>query len=92
MQGFRSRADRQQTTLFPECLDDWVDESNSIRAIDVFVDVVELRDLGFDGVNPASTGRPAYPSMPLLLLEKIFRPPKAAFLESNKSPAAHQRQ
>jgi hypothetical protein len=56
------------------------------------VDVLELLDLGFDGVKPASTGRPAYPSMPLLLLEKIFRPPKAAFLESNKSPAAHQRQ
>jgi len=34
MQGFVQGADRQQTTLFPECLDDWVDEGNSIRAVE----------------------------------------------------------
>src|ERR1700682_6287496 len=56
MQGFVQGTDRQQTTLFPECLDDWVGESNSIRAVDVFVDALELRDLGFDGVDPAATG------------------------------------
>src|SRR5882724_6199956 len=44
MQGFVQGTDRQQTTLFPECLDDWVDEGNSIRAVDVFVDALELRD------------------------------------------------
>src|SRR6476620_6997446 len=61
-------ADRQQTRLLPECLDDWVDEGNSIRAVDVFVDALELRDLGFDGVDPAATGRPAYhPSLMLKL-------------------------
>src|SRR5665811_1540017 len=48
-----SSPDRQQTTLLPECLDDWVDESNPVRAVDVFVDALELRDLGFDGVDPA---------------------------------------
>ena len=58
MQGFVRGADRQQTTLLPECLDDWVDENNSVRAVDVFVDALELRDLGFDGVDPAATGRP----------------------------------
>src|SRR5258705_590278 len=68
MQGFVQGADRQQTTLLPECLDDWVDEGNSIRAVDVFVDALELRDLGFDGVDPAATGRPAYhPSLMLKL-------------------------
>jgi hypothetical protein len=41
MQGSVQGADRQQTTLFPECLDDWVVESNSIRAVDVFVDALE---------------------------------------------------
>ena len=60
MQGFVQGVDRQQTTLLPECLDDWVDESNPVRAVDVFVDALELRDLGFDGVNPATTGRPGY--------------------------------
>src|ERR1019366_8481240 len=61
-------ADRQQTTLLPECLDDWVGESNPIRAVDVFVDALELRDLGFGGVDPAATGRPAYHPSPMLKL------------------------
>jgi transposase len=68
MKGFVQRADRQQTTLLPECLDDWVDESNPVRAVDVFVDALELRDLGFDGVDPAATGRPAYHPSPMLKL------------------------
>jgi transposase len=68
MQGFVQGADRQQTTLLPECLDDWVDEGNSIRAVDVFVDALELRDLGFDGVDPGATGRPAYHPSPMLKL------------------------
>ena len=68
MEGFVQGADRQQTTLLPECLDDWVDESNPVRAVDVFVDALELRDLGFDGVDPAATGRPAYHPSPMLKL------------------------
>jgi hypothetical protein len=42
----------------PECLDDWVGESNPVRAVDVFVDALELRDLGFDGVDPAAMPAP----------------------------------
>src|SRR3981189_2055114 len=68
MQGFVQGADRQQTTLLPECLDDWVGESNSIRAVDVFVDALELRDLGCDGVDRAAPGRPAYHPSPMLKL------------------------
>ena len=68
MKGFVEGADRQQTTLLPECLDDWVDESNPVRAVDVFVDALELRDLGFDGVDPAATGRPAYHPSSMLKL------------------------
>ena len=59
MKGFVQGVDRQQATLLPECLDDWVDESNPVRAVDVFVEALELRDLGFDGVDPAATGRPS---------------------------------
>src|SRR5258706_963494 len=65
MKGFVQGAYRQQTTLLPECLDDWVDESNPVRAVDVFVDALELGDLGFDGVDPAATGRPAYHPSPM---------------------------
>src|SRR6266550_79211 len=68
MKGFVQGVDRQQTTLLPECLDDWVGESNPIRAVDVFVDALELRDLGFDGVDPSATGRPAYHPSPMLKL------------------------
>jgi transposase len=68
MRGFVQAADRQQTTLLPECLYDWVAEGNSIRAVDVFVDALELRDLGFDGVDPAATGRPVYHPSPMLKL------------------------
>jgi transposase len=68
MAGFVEGADRAQTTLLPECLDDWVDESNPVRFIDAFVDGLDLRDLGFAGVDPAETGRPAYhPSVHLKL-------------------------
>src|SRR5258705_13917884 len=68
MQGFVQGADRQQATLLPECLEDWVDESNPVRAVDVFVDALELRALGFDGVDPAETGGPASHPSPMVKL------------------------
>jgi transposase len=60
MQGFIQGADRQQTTLLPECLDDLIHESNPVGAFDVVVDTLDLRDLGFEGVVTEATGRPAY--------------------------------
>ena len=68
MPAFVQGAARRQAALLPECLDDWVDESNPVRAVDVFVDALDLRDLGFDGVDPAATGRPAYHPSVLLKL------------------------
>src|ERR1700704_5977900 len=68
MQGFVQGADRRQATLLPGCLDDWVEEKNPVCAVGVFVDALELRDLGFDGVDPAATGRPAYHPSPMLKL------------------------
>src|SRR6516165_7021286 len=68
MRRFVEGADRGQTTLLPECLGDWVEESNPVRAVDVFVEALDLADLGFDGVQPLATGRPAFhPSMLLKL-------------------------
>src|SRR5437016_5356771 len=56
--------DRGQNTLFPECLEDWIHEDNPVRVIDVFVDELDLGELGFGGVDPEATGRPSYhPSM-----------------------------
>ena len=58
--------DRSQRTLFPERLDDDVGDDNPVRAIDVFVDELDLGELGFGGVEPRATGRPASHLAPLL--------------------------
>jgi hypothetical protein len=56
MGRFGERVDRRQATLLPECLEDWVNENNPVRAVDVFVDALKLAALGFDGVQPLATG------------------------------------
>jgi len=69
MKRFIEGEERTQVTLLPECLDDYVGEDNPVRVVDVFVDELDLGTLGFDGVDPAMTGRPAY--HPAVLL-KIY--------------------
>jgi transposase len=68
MKRFVEGQDRGQSTLFPECLEDWIDEDNPVRVIDVFVDELDLADLGFVGVDPEATGRPSYHPSVLLKL------------------------
>ena len=68
MKRFVEGADRGQSTLLPECVDDFIDESNPVRVIDAFVEALDLGKLGFDGVDPAATGRPAYHPSALLKL------------------------
>jgi transposase len=68
MRRFVEGTDRSQNTLFPECLDDWIDEDNPVRVIDVFVDELDLAELGFSGIDPEVTGRPAYHPSVLLKL------------------------
>jgi len=58
--------DRTQSVLFPERLDDWIDEDNPVRAVDVFVDALDLAQLGFERALPAETGRPGYHPATLL--------------------------
>jgi transposase len=60
MKRFMEGADRDQATLLPECLEDWVEEDNPVRAIDAFIDALNLGDLGFCGVDPKATSRPSY--------------------------------
>src|SRR3954451_15933891 len=68
MRRFVEGVDRRQTTLFPESLEDWVSDDNPVRVIDAFVDALDLRALGFDGVVPEATGRPSYHPAALLKL------------------------
>mgnify|MGYP001570414193 CR=1 FL=1 len=66
MKRFVEGMDRSQGTLLPERLDDYIAEDNPVRAIDVFVDALDLKTLGFDGIQPEATGRPAYHPATLL--------------------------
>lgn len=67
MKRFVQGESRSQCTLLPECLDDYIIENNPVRVVDVFVDELDLGKLGFEGVAPAATGRPAY--HPAILLK-----------------------
>ena len=69
MKRFIEGEDRSQVTLLPECLDDFIAEDNPVRVVDAFVEELDLQGLGFDGAQPAETGRPSY--HPAVLL-KIY--------------------
>ena len=68
MKRFIEGMDRGQSTLFPECLEDWVHDDNPVRVIDVFVDALDLCGLGFTRAEPEATGRPGYHPSVLLKL------------------------
>jgi len=68
MKRFVEGVDRSQSTLFPERLEDFITEDNPVRVIDVFVEELDLRKLGFERVDPCTTGRPAYHPSILLKL------------------------
>ncbi len=60
MTGFVEGVNREQSTLFPARLEDYVAEDNPVRAVDVFVDNLDLDKLGFVRVQPLDMGRPGY--------------------------------
>ena len=68
MKRFIQGESRTQSTLLPECLDDYICEENPVRVVDAFVEHLDLGALGFDGIVPAATGRPSYHPAVLLKL------------------------
>ncbi len=68
MKRFIEGLDRSQSTLFPDRLEDWIDDDNGVRVVDVFVDELDLGALGFSRIAPRSTGRPSYHPSVLLKL------------------------
>lgn len=60
MSRFVQGSDRDQVTLLPECLDDYIAQDNPVRAVDAFVEELDVGALGFSKAAPATTGRPAY--------------------------------
>jgi transposase len=69
MKRFIEGEERSQVSLLPECLDDYIAEDNPVRVVDAYVEELDLQELGFEGAEPALTGRPAY--HPAVLL-KIY--------------------
>ncbi|MGH8148209.1 MAG: IS1182 family transposase [Rhodanobacteraceae bacterium] len=66
MSRFVEGADRSQSVLFPERLDDYIGEDNPVRVVDAFVEHLDLVGLGFEGAIPEATGRPSYHPATLL--------------------------
>lgn len=66
MVGFIEGKDRREQLFLPECLDDYVAEDNPARVVDVFIDELDLRALGFAAA--AMTGRPGYSPATMLKL------------------------
>ena len=66
MNRFIEGEDRRQATLLPDSLEDYVTDDNPVRVIDVFIDELDLAAMGFAGVEPEATGRPAYHPATLL--------------------------
>lgn len=66
MGRFVEGRDRRQQTMLPACLDDYITEDNPVRVVEAFIDELDLCALGFERVQPAATGRPAYHPATLL--------------------------
>ncbi|HEA26072.1 MAG TPA: IS1182 family transposase [Ectothiorhodospiraceae bacterium] len=68
MTGYITGEPRTQSTLFLEALDDYIHEDNPVRVVDVFVDELNLSELGFNRTIPSMTGRPGYSPTTMLKL------------------------
>ena len=74
---------RDQALLLPERLDDYIDEENPVRFIDVFVDDQDMKALGFQRIEPAWTGRRPYDPRDLLKLYWSERPRRHHILSAD---------
>jgi transposase len=66
MHRFIDGTDRTQQTLLPNSLEDYVREENPVGVVEVFIEELDLAALGFAGMTPAATGRPAHHPSTLL--------------------------
>ena len=60
MKRYIEGENRTQSTLFPESLDEYIDQDNAVRVVDAFINKLDLKELGFNRVEPNETGRPGY--------------------------------
>ena len=88
MSGFVEGIDRSQSTLFPALLDDYVAEDNLVRAVDAFVEGLDLGKLGFRRLSRWNKGGLAIIRRPcsrytFMAISIAFR--RAAALSANAS-------
>jgi len=69
MKRFIEGENRSQSTLFPERLDDYIADDNAVRVVDAFVNKLDLKQLGFNRVEPSDTGRPGYQPATILKID-----------------------
>jgi hypothetical protein len=69
MSGFIEEADRNQGTLLPERVEEYVSEENPVRVIDAFIGELGLEKLSFKGMEPKSTSRPGYHPATMLKID-----------------------
>ncbi len=68
--NYKQGLNRKQQLLFPPSLDEYVDDNNSVRVIDSYVDILNLSELGFKNLSKSSNdGQPSF--HPRLLI-KIY--------------------
>ena len=60
--------DRKQVILLPNCVDDYVDENNSVSVIESYVNSLNISELGFTRSQFNNTGRQPYSAKDLLKL------------------------
>jgi hypothetical protein len=92
MKRFIEGEDRSQGTLFPEHLDDYIAADDPVRVIDVFVEGLDLNELGFEDMQPEATGRPAYHPASLLknLHLRLSKPHSVQPAPGARDPTQHR--
>ena len=91
MAGFVQGADREQVTLFPARLDEYVAQENPVRVVDAVVEGLDLDSLGFIHVQPLDIGRPGYhPRMIQALHLRLLQPRAVEPAAGARVPAQHR--
>ncbi len=66
--GHKKGEAREQGILFPDTIDDYIEENNPVRFLDAFIDNLNMKKLEFKYADPKETGRPPYDPKDLLKL------------------------
>ena len=66
--GYIQGVSREQIIMFPESVDEYIDEENAVRVIDAYVDSLDMGGYGFTKAEPKDTGRPPYSPQDMLKL------------------------